>query len=418
MPGTTRILLRSAKEPWQFCSARQYVDHNIPGNNVGNLVFGQAVHRALSTRTAEVTSNRFMQSPARAAQINERYDVFVVPLANAFRPSFADSLQRLTQLIQSLRIPVVVVGVGAQAPIGRDASRLEPIADTVRQFLRAVLDRSASIGVRGEFTDDYVRSLGFDDVEVIGCPSMFMWGDDLSVKPKVDSLDRESAVTLGVSPYVDEIAHVVSHHVRRYPNLTYVPQDVSTLRRMVYGSMPEDRERHSDQPIYLDHPLFRQGKVRFPLDPRSWMEHLAGRDFYFGTRVHGTIVSLLSGTPAVLLAHDSRTLELARYHELPYRTVDSLPANVDAAPLYDEADFSRFHDGHASRFAAYCGFLERNGLRHVFQPGESPAAFDGRLAAASLPSMVSRATRSPRIRQLETAARTRYRAVRSSQSSG
>ena len=55
-----------------------------------------------------------------------------------------------------------------------DAARLAPMEASVRAFMSAVLDRSPSVGVRGEFTHDYLRGLGFRDVEVIGCPSMFL----------------------------------------------------------------------------------------------------------------------------------------------------------------------------------------------------------------------------------------------------
>ena len=53
------------------------------------------------------------------------------------------------------------------------------------------------------------------------------------------------------------------------------------------------------------------------LDPWTWMDYLAGFDFAFGTRIHGTITALVSGTPGYLFAHDSRTLELARYFDDP-----------------------------------------------------------------------------------------------------
>jgi polysaccharide pyruvyl transferase WcaK-like protein len=83
-------------------------------------------------------------------------------------------------------------------------------------------------------------------------------------------------------------------------------------------------------PITLDHPLIRSDRVRFFLDPTTWFEHLAQYDFSFGTRIHGNIAALLAGTPALLLAHDSRTLELAEYHEIPHRTITSIEDDADA----------------------------------------------------------------------------------------
>ena len=53
------------------------------------------------------------------------------------------------------------------------------VANATKKFVRAVLNTTASIGVRGEFTFNYLRSLGFSskEVDVIGCLSMFLYGD-------------------------------------------------------------------------------------------------------------------------------------------------------------------------------------------------------------------------------------------------
>ena len=111
--------------------------------------------------------------------------------------------------------------------------------------------------------------------------------------------------------------------------------------------------------------------MRFFLDPPPWFAFLAGRDFAFGSRIHGTIAALIAGTPAVVLAHDSRTLELARYFDIPHRLLrDVDPATLDAADLLAEADFGPLVTGHAERYARFVGFLDRHGLDHVFR---SPA---------------------------------------------
>ena len=72
-------------------------------------------------------------------------------------------------------------------------------------------------------------------------------------------------------------------------------------------------------PVHPSHPFFREDRTRFYVDPWPWIDDLRDFDFSFGTRIHGTIAALLAGTPAVVLAHDSRTLELARYFDIPHR---------------------------------------------------------------------------------------------------
>ena len=43
---------------------------------------------------------------------NAEYDMFLIPLANAFRTTFKKELKMLTDLVERLTIPCVVVGVG------------------------------------------------------------------------------------------------------------------------------------------------------------------------------------------------------------------------------------------------------------------------------------------------------------------
>ena len=386
-----RVLLRSRKDPFRVLSADRTFRQNAIGDNVGNLVFSHAAHRLLSVQGNDVVSNRFAAQIDDAPRINEEFDVFVVPLANAFRKSFKGHLDALTDLIERLTIPVVVLGVGAQATTGYNASRLTPLESSVRRFVGAVLDRSASIGVRGEFTAEYLHGLGFRDVEVIGCPSLFLRGPDLHVAKDPAGLTARSRVAINVSPYVKDMGAITMAAHRRYPHLTYVPQDLKTLGLLIYGDSPDEAGRTSDLPVHETHPLYRERKIRFFLDPPTWMDFLATQDFSFGTRIHGNITSTLAGTPAVVLAHDSRTLELARYHEIPHRLVRNVGADVDPAELYAEADYTGLNSGHAKRWEVFSGFMERNGLQHVYQGGRldpGAVAFDARVSATSYPGPV------------------------------
>jgi Polysaccharide pyruvyl transferase len=383
-----KIRLRASKDPWTVMTPESMQMRNVFGGNVGNLVYGHAAHRTLTTSTTQVEANGYAATADETRLINENYDVFVLPLANAFRTSFVPELIRLTRMINKLKVPVVVLGVGAQTTTTGDFDRLAPLSKVVGKFVSAVLDRSATIGVRGEVTADYLNSLGFRDVEVIGCPSMYLWGQDLPTPRIPTTIDSTSKVTVTVSPYVVPMGPIVEHHLDTYPLLDYVAQDRTTLERMLWGPRRTDRKRTSDRPIYLSHRLFREQRARIFVDPWTWFDHLRTRDVVFGSRIHGTISAVVSGTPAVLLAHDSRTLELAEYHEIPYRLINEVPPDVDVRDLYAEADFGPMITNHKARFEDYLGFLARNGLDTVFAAGESPDDFDARVAAAKFPGAV------------------------------
>ncbi|MGW3810497.1 polysaccharide pyruvyl transferase family protein [Micromonospora sp. NPDC005113] len=383
-----RILMRAKKGPFDVYSPEETFQGNWIGENNGNLVFSHAAHKILRTSTAEITSTGFKVDLRDVDRINEQYDVYVIPLANAFRRSYAHRIEAMTKLVERLKIPVVVLGVGVQTNVAGDREYLRPIDGVVSRFVRAVLDRSHSIGVRGEITEGYLRTLGFSAVDVIGCPSMFLHGDTLGVEKGKAALEPHDKVALTVSPYVKSMGKIIASHQQRYPNLRYLPQDLKTLGTLLYGDAPEDRGKTSTIPIHSSHPLFTEDKVRMFLDPWTWMDYLAGFDFAFGTRIHGTITALVAGTPGYLFAHDSRTLELARYFDIPHRVMKDVPADVDAADLYEEADYTALNNGHKARYATMLSFLAKHDLGNSFADGDSASRFDAQVRATTFPPAV------------------------------
>lgn len=396
-----RILVRSPKDPFHVVSpehALALYPKGVFGRNVGNMVFTEAMHRLITVPDVEVVSDSFLSermpdSRAHAARVNEEFDQYVIPLANAFRHSYHRNLRQMTQFIEHLEIPVVVAGVGVAGGVG---SLDNPFPDnppattaTIKQFLRAVLDRSSTIGVRGETTRAYLATLGFGDehVEVVGCPSLFRRGDELRVDKKVDRLTKDSHFTMNLSPYVPLMDEVSIRHAANYPNMVYVPQGHDSLEMLMWG-VDRQPEKRPDLPAHTTHPLYRSNRMRFFVDPKSWNDFLAEQEFSFGTRIHGNIAAINARTPAHVIAHDARTLELARYHEIPHTLVPDLPQKPDAADLYERTDYTAFNAGHPARFAKFAGFLEKNGVEHVYEAGKANPAYDERMDATPFPGPV------------------------------
>ncbi|AXT84515.1 polysaccharide pyruvyl transferase [Aeromicrobium sp. A1-2] len=393
--------MRSPKDPFHVISPEQALalyPKGVFGRNVGNMIFTEAMHRLISVPDTEVVSDSFLSerlpdSRAHAVRINEEFDQFVIPLANAFRASFHRNLAQMTQLIERLNIPVVVAGVGVAGGVG---SLDNPFPDnppevtaTIKRFLKAVLDHSSTIGVRGETTREYLASLGFGDehVEVVGCPSLFRRGADLQVQKKSASLTEDSHFTMNLSPYVPLMDEVSLRHAERYPHMTYIPQGHDSLEMMLWG-VDRTPKKRPDLPAHPTHPLYRANRMRFFVDPETWNRYLAEREFSFGTRIHGNIAAINARTPAHVIAHDARTLELARYHEIPHTLVPDLPPNVDAADLFERTDFTAFNSGHAERFAKFARFLEKNDVGHVYETGKSNPAYDERMSTTPFPPAV------------------------------
>jgi hypothetical protein len=387
-----RILIRSAKDPFTAVAAETAAaQHLLPGD-AGHMLVEHAVHKTLLTPGSEVVSNATLSELGRAtlrdcARTNEEFDAFVLPLGDAFAPSCRERLQRLTAFVKGLNIPVVVVGVGAQAV--DDNGALDAVAPAVRDFVSAVLDRSSSIGVREESTRSYLVRLGFpgDVVDVVGCPSFFLHGPDFSLSGSEGGLRGESAIAFNLTPTDEREAEVLRRHAENYPDLTYVAHDRAALDLMLWGEQPR-RIADRNLPVHTGHPMYQQDRMRFFLDPQPWLEYLRDCEFAFGTRLHGNVAALLAGTPAVLLAHDSRTAELADYHGMPRRRFADVSADVDARELFEEYDPAEFNRHYGACFSAYVDFLDRNGLAHIYSPGNASSEFDKRVEATAYPPAV------------------------------
>ncbi len=394
----TRILIRAGKNPLTPLSHEQSLSTSrlgVFGSNSGNMLFYSAVYRVLSVPGTEVVANSYVhERPVHRRtyinRTNEEFDRFVLPMANSYRETFLPHLQRLAEVIERLTIPVTVVGIGAQLPYGTEFDTLpDDYKKIVTRFTRAVLDRSASIGVRGEYTARMLKYLGFGDehVRVIGCPSMFGNGPLGPLVRKVDYLRYDSPLAISYTPKVKGVDRLVEANTNRYANSVIVPQQHQRLALMLWGENPA-KIPNKRMPIHTDHPLYENDRMRFFVDASTWVEFMAEQHFAFGTRIHGNVAAVLAGTPAVVLAHDSRTVELAEYHGIPYRLYADLPPDVDAQQLYQEADFDVFATRQAETFETYVRFLEHNDLEHVFQPGKENPAYDKALAAAEFPGPV------------------------------
>lgn len=381
-----RILLRSGKSPFDVVSAGRTLEENIIGGNNGNLLFASAAHKLLSVTGAEVVSTENKIDPASTARINAEFDGFVLPLANAFRPDFEAELLRITKFIEKLKIPVMMLSGGAQSGADGGFAGLRRMETTIKRFARAVLDKSPAVTVRGARTATYLDSIGIRDVEIIGCPSLTFHGPDFLVSNPA-RITARSKVAYNVETSKDFLAETVAFNQDKYRNFTYLPQDRRTLEMMLWGGEAYAETRDPRLPLRTAHRQFQEGLARYFVDPKPWMDFLGGYDLSFGPRIHGNIAAILGGTPAVVTAHDSRTLELAEYHSLPFITAPEFSGPMDAKDIATRADFTDFNAGQSERFERVRRHFEACGFETIFDVEHSDAlqSYNERLSGTEFP---------------------------------
>lgn len=384
-----KILVRAAMSPLDNLTPREVLAKNTIGNNMGNMLFPYSLFRTLMTEDTQIDTIRFNRPMKRkdAAQINQEYDCLVLPFANAFRISFMDELRGITSLVKQLKIPCVVTGVGIQTALGKQMRNPE-LAAVVKDFVKAILDKSDCLGLRGEYTADYLKSLGFSegkDYTVIGCPSLYTYGKDLP-KPRRHKLTSESKVSTNSKIFLPQNFHDFVHRSRQeLPNSYYIPQVIEEIFRMYAGKpFPQKYTEIAPEhfPMDFSDPIYTEDRTRFFVNADSWLDFLRGMDFSIGSRIHGNIAAILAGVPAYVLVSDKRVLELVDYHNIPHSMISDITEKTSIFSLYQKADFNAIHKGHSKRFMHYLDFLNKNGLKTIYDKKGNPGKvyFDEKLS--------------------------------------
>ena len=110
--------------------------------------------------------------------------------------------------------------------------------------------------------------------------------------------------------------------------------------------------------------LLGQGRIKMIVDTKDWYHYIKNHhfNFAFGTKIHGSIMPILAGCPAVLVAIDSRTIEMADFFNIPYLILKnkhkySLDEFYDA---YEKMDYTKFNQSYLKKYTNYEKFLIKN----------------------------------------------------------
>lgn len=377
-----KILIRAGMSPVMETPVQEIITYNRIGDNVGNLVYAYSIFRTLTTdEDVEIIPTNYIVSRLDVDEINETYDCFVIPLADAIRNSFVPEMTKLIKLINKLTIPCYVIGMGIRAPYHYETKGIPFVHDDVlSDFVKAVLNKSGMISVRGEITADYLKKTGFlPEVHftVTGCPSFYTYGEDLNIKPL--NLGDLSEIAINNTVMTGKNTQDFLNRVMRtFPNHDYYPQRVNELATLYLGERYKYKRKSEGYPGDIFHRLYREDKVRFHTNIYSWIKELREKDLSIGPRLHGNVAAVLAGTPAVWMVHDARMKELADYHKLPGMTEEDIRSNGDISELLSKIDYRSFLKGHRDRFRHYVDFLNKNKIDHIFKDYKNPeeAPFD------------------------------------------
>lgn len=315
------------------------------GRNTGNLLFIEALRRVL---VSPLSVN--FETPESAL---ERLDSVVIPASNWFGPRSTIG-EHATRLISS-GVPSLMVGLGAQAPL--DARTVEGSESIVAwlEAIAATAKQRPNILTRGAFTTQVLERIGIPSA-VLGCPSLFLnrdpqLGQSIRARWTKRTAEPRICVIAGLHNYghLAEVDRALTELVlESRTGLPWVLQEGPELIRCTRGETLSHGDMrslavagrhfapHLPETAFVE--LLRdKGVAFFGLDP--WIDHMKRFDIVVGPRFHGVMAGIAAGTPSVLVAHDSRTMELGRACGIPVMTPD-MPLGRDAVVGFFEDSFS------------------------------------------------------------------------------
>jgi hypothetical protein len=338
------------------------------GFNFGNILIGNAVRTFLTKY--DVLTRSDIDSPAEA---NERCGHVVMPAANWLWKNF--DFGYIADFLEQTKLPITIIGLGAQTD---DRTMISPIHPNTLRLIRLIAGRSASLGVRGFYTAEVLAANGIHNVEVIGCPSLFT-NRCPNIKIHTSSLSDPKKLSVNFSRHMIEhsyssarlrsVENAVLQFAMKHDSL-FVAQDELAELGLSAGENVDSVElikyfNTFDPAAVVE---YFKSRTRHFLDADSWAAFIRTRELSLGTRLHGNIIALANGVPAIMIIHDSRTMEVCSLLAAPYVHLNEFPIDGNIEEFLAEriasASFGLFEASYAILYRRFVTFLSRNGLDH------------------------------------------------------
>ncbi|MDD6157380.1 MAG: polysaccharide pyruvyl transferase family protein [Lachnospiraceae bacterium] len=328
--------------------------------NTGNKVWMQGIISELSTPENQLV---YYDPKMTFEQINANFDMVLFSTANLFCRKFLDEMEEYSSFFSEIKIPVFVISCGAQANSYDDLHNLcADIRKPATKFIDTIYNTGGEFGLRGYFTKEVFDCLMSNTAVVTGCPSLFQNGRTLKIsEEKLDS-HLIKPVFNGSLPFKNDV-------FKEYPDSIYIDQNF--YFNELYAPSFWDNIEISNHGIYqlikkykLQYlNLLVSNRLKLFVDIPEWRSFLQqnGYNLSLGSRIHGNIMALLSGIPAIIYAQDTRTREMAEFYNIPY----FLPEHKFQKSVYDiyqNADFRKFNLEFSSKYDAFENFLIQHGI--------------------------------------------------------
>ncbi len=329
--------------------------NNIAGNT-GNSYIAYSVLKLLYGKifpVAEIKnlwSYNFDKQDELIAQINNQYSHVILFLQDQIRLEQSYGVQpdwkKINGFLSKLKKPFIVFSLGANDFGQNGPDWWKKLPKDFLQFLHIVSEHSVSLGVRGLQTLEILEKLGIKNAKAVGCPTFFETGPNKQIikKPLTKSTD---------------ILRAGSLDFRSQRLLSGVIQDETALIELLYF------KQFSTTPLATK-PSFpfllsiATGGMRCFAGIEKWKEFVSQFTCCISSRMHGGILALNCGVPAVLVNKDLRAKEMCQLFKIP--NFAQTARQYSWEELYQQADFEPLNKQYPVLYKAFTSWLAENGL--------------------------------------------------------
>ena len=278
--------------------------HDTAGNS-GNTYIMHCISKMLFDRTLkheeiDGVANFFDSTLPEedVDRINAEYEYILINMQDQLRPEISyytntdARFKRINSFLAKINIPILCFGVGSNFINYQAPPLAKQLHGSQIDFIKILSDKSPGFSVRGEATAALMSELGIPNYSLTGCPTFLLNPKNIE-KPK-------------------EIKKMV------FNGGTVLTHDVKMLNEKgveVYFACQDEREMVEYR---NEGRLKQQGmNVVYLTDFDEINEFYKDVDFTIGGRIHGCVMSLNAGTPAVNTSKDLRGMEMCGLWQMP-----------------------------------------------------------------------------------------------------
>lgn len=251
-------------------------------------------------------------------------------------------LQAIMNFAEKLNKPLIVAGFGANVLSGFDSSLITRLSGEMINFLKFLSDHCECIGVRGYFTEELFHKLGIKNVQTIGCPSFYETGPHRVIK-KANILPKKiadkSVLTSAIPFYLEK------------DTVCCLQDEYDIVRRIYEGD------------------IFLRYHKNFFFSPSidDWKNFMKNFLFAYGSRVHGSILAINSGVPAIVMNRDARSREMCEFMRIPHLS-DFRERKI--SDLFARCHVDEMNNSYPELYEEFKNFMRKNHIE-IAEPIEN-----------------------------------------------